>query len=164
MTPSHRDWTRRFADQIEARIALYGRIGLGREGEATILACLRDVVARHRAALAADAADRDAPSPAADPAPVVIAAIEPAGTAHATAWANPVFWERGRFRPFAGTRADRMLASAVTCRRLGYETAALAFERHAADQDAIVSIDEIAQAHHASVTAFIAGPQIELFA
>ena len=164
MTPSHRDWTRRFADQIEARIALYGRIGLGREGEATILACLRDVVARHRAALAADAAERDALPPAADPAPAVNAVIDPAGTAQATAWADPVFWEGGRFRPFAGTHADRMRASAAASRRLGYETAALTFERHAADQSAIVPIDEIAQAHLASITAFIAGPQIELFA
>lgn len=173
MTPSHRAWTERFVGDLEDRLALYARIGIGREGEVTIVAVLQSIVDRHRIALRAAGPTIVAPTAApadahADRPCRPMTGLGPvAGT---TDWTNPVFWSDGYFRPFAGTRRDVMLASAATCRRLGYDAAAQAYDALAADPDpdaiAVVTpiaIDAAAQARLATVAAFTAGPQMGLF-
>ncbi|MFD1949913.1 hypothetical protein ACFSGX_03905 [Sphingomonas arantia] len=159
MTQSRRAWIGRFVATLEARLDLYARIGLRREGEAVIVASLQHVVARHRAQLDA--------SIAADLVPAVApTARVPDRTA--TAWSHPVFWANGEFDPFAGTWADRMEASAATCRKLGYDAAAQSFEAHASDPQTAIApagaIDEVAQLQLAAIMPFVAGPQLALFA
>lgn len=162
MTPGHRAWAERFVARLQDRIDRYARIGVGREGEAVIVASLQYQVARHRGLL-------DAPI-ATGPIPPT-RAVMPASDRYATAWSDAVFWQDGIFDPFAGTRADRMRASAATCRKLGYDAAAVAFDRHAFDAgDGCLApvgpdvIDALAQAHLATIAPFTAGPQLALFA
>lgn len=75
----------------------------------TIAACIDEVLARFRAELPA------CPTPPPDEEPIT--------------WASPVFNAGGIFDPFAGTKRQRMLASAATCEQLGAIDAAVHFRK-----------------------------------
>ena len=150
---SYRAWATRFVADLEGKIALYERIGLNGVGVAVILSCLRDVVARHRTALAAPIAAADVVTEIRAPAAVV--ATGP------------------RRDPLAGTWRDQMLSSATLIRGQGDEPAARRYEQHAAsanpdgsrpdDDTPIVRVDEGAQARLAAIVPFTAGVQMGLF-
>lgn len=77
-------------------------------------------------------------------------------------WRSPVFHGGGSFNPFAGSKRDRLLASAATCRRLGAAEAAAMYERLAAAEDR-----DPLPAHSneppPEPVPFAAGPQLDLF-
>jgi hypothetical protein len=91
--------------------------------------------------IAADRAELDAA-----PAPIVDAPV-PISSDRVT-WKHPVFNAGGRFNPFAGTYAERMLASADVCDRLGYPDIADGYRaiaaRHAEGCPEVVQVTELA--------------------
>ena len=154
MTLAARTWTTAMITRLTDRACAHARDGSSRMGEILLV----EIAGLQERVAAAPAMSVELPA----------AEVENGHAAHSTdltasvTWASPVFRQSGTFDPSAGSKRDRMLASADTCRRLGAEEAATAYGR-AAEQACRASPAE-APTRTPIAAPFVAGPQLALFA
>lgn len=175
MPADRHDFLRRYSAAWAERAA--ARRDAGSPSDILIADVLERVVASMRTELASLPAEvASLPAKPGDATPIATELV--AGVS----WRSPVFNAGGRFNPFAGTRAEQMLATASLMETRGYADLAARYRDHAAaDHPELVQVRATAappvkpsrrsrptwlgpNLPPPDVTPFVAGPQMEFFA